>query len=124
MKIKLYALLLLFSVVSCQKNDEAPNEKTVYTASYTVSPNVCNHDYGFRLLHSTGTLMPSFEPDQSENFLELELVVNLCSDFSFSFLPETIPAVIYRNGEIFLSVDLIQSVANSRRYIYHFHHYK
>jgi hypothetical protein len=122
MKITLYALLLLFSVVSCQKNDEAPNSKTKYTASYTLSSNVCPENYGFREKNSTDALENTYFTNA--NMLNLELVVKLCTQISSSNLPQTIPAVIYKNGEVFLSIDLIRSSSDIRSYTFSFHHYK
>lgn len=121
MKITLYALLLLFSVVSCQKNDEAPNSGTKYTASYTLSSSVCPEKYGFREKNSTDALEKTYFTNA--NMVDLELIVELCTQISSNNLPQTIPAVIYKNGEVFLSIDLIRSSSDIRSYTFSFHHY-
>jgi hypothetical protein len=124
MRILLFAITLLLLFTGCQKSNQEPISITGYTASYTVSSNVCDSDYGFRLKNSTGTLSEEYSPDPAAQVEELELVVNLCSAFPFNSLPQTIPAIIYRNGEVYLNIDLIRTADNSRRYVYSFHHYK
>jgi len=123
MKLLVYAASMVLLFTGCQKVE--PTVQTArYTASYTLSSNVCSPNYGFRLKNTTGALSENFSPDPSAHFVELELVVNLCSAFPFNSLPQTIPAIIYRNGEVYLNIELIRTSDNNRRYIYAFHHYK
>jgi len=120
------ASILLF-LGSCSKN---VNTKIItYTASYTVNTNVCPDNYGFRPKGSSESLKPSFIPEEYSENQDLELVVILCNSISSSNLPQTIPAVIYKNGVVFLEVDLIRaassnSAVTNRTYFYHFKHYK
>jgi hypothetical protein len=119
--------LVLVFLTSCYKQ-EIPKRYT-YTASYTINTNVCPENYGFRIKGSTSSLSKSYTPNQNDYSLDLELAVILCNSISSSNLPQTIPAIIYRNNEIFLQVDLIRSAPSNsaeanRTYFYHFRHHQ
>lgn len=121
MKALVFSSILFLLFASCQKNDAAPNTGIKYTASYTLSSNVCPENYGFRKKNSTDALEKSYFTNA--NMVDLELVVKLCTQIASSNLPQTIPAVIYKNGEVFLSIDLIKSSSDIRSYTFSFHHY-
>ena len=123
MRLVRFAIPLLLIFAGCQKNNPEAILSAVYTASFTLNSTNCEPDYGFRPLFSTETLNPEFSPSTDSHLVELELVVELCSSIFPSNLPQTIPAVIYKNGEVYLTVDLIRTLENQRRYVYHFNHY-
>lgn len=123
MKVISTLILFAFLLSSCQKEEIKVSVR--YTASYTLSSNQCNNDedYGFRLKGTNDALKSSYFTMPSNSGVQLELVVNVCNSISTSSLPSTIPAIIYKNGEVFLTVELLRSAQNSRRYLYYFNHY-
>ncbi len=109
---------------SCKKY-----KSTVYTASYTINTTACPDNHGFKIKGSSSAISPSLRLEYRKDGTDVELYVILCNAITTSNLPQTIPAIIYKNGELYLTVDLIRlapsnSSVNNRTYIYHFKHYK
>lgn len=122
MKFLLVIALPMMFLGACKKDDPILKQ-FVYSASFTINSAGCPDDFGFRAKGSSDALSPTFQIIRSQDGVDLEFVVVLCNSISSNNLPSTIPAVIYRDGEVFLVVNLIRSSVLNRTYFYYFKHF-